>query len=40
MLYNWRIEPGCDLDRVKTVFNPAPILSNNFKIMISHRHAA
>ncbi|MFK7976231.1 MAG: cytochrome P450 [Halioglobus sp.] len=40
MLYNWKIEPGCDLDKVKTIFNPAPILSKNFKIRIAHRHAS
>jgi cytochrome P450 len=39
VMYHWKIEQGCDLDKVKTVFNPAPILSNNFKIRISHRHA-
>jgi cytochrome P450 len=40
IMYNWELESGCNLDKVKTVFNPAPVLSDNFKIRITHRQAA
>lgn len=31
ILYHLEITPACDLNAVKTIFNPAPVLSDNFK---------
>lgn len=37
MLYNWQISSACNLSKVKLTFNPAPVLSNNFRIKIKTR---
>ena len=38
ILYHLEITPACDLNTVKTVFNPAPVLSDTFKIRLRLRH--
>jgi cytochrome P450 len=38
ILYNWDLKPACDLKKVKMTFNPAPVLSDNFKIKITRRN--
>ncbi len=37
ILYNWDLSPACDMKKVKMTFNPAPVLSNNFKIKVQKR---
>lgn len=37
ILYNWDIKAACDLKKVKLTFNPAPVLSDNFKIQVQKR---
>lgn len=37
MLYSWNIKSACDLSKVTLCFNPAPVLSENFKISVSKR---
>ncbi|MCG8314593.1 MAG: cytochrome P450 [Pseudomonadales bacterium] len=37
MLYHLDFRAGCDLNKVKVVFNPAPVLSSNFKVRVSLR---
>ena len=39
MLYHLEFRPACDLNKVKVIFNPAPVLSDNFKVRVSLRHA-
>ena len=37
MLYVLKFEAGCDLRKVKLTYNPAPVLSNNFKVKVALR---
>ncbi|MEZ5510662.1 MAG: cytochrome P450 [Gammaproteobacteria bacterium] len=37
MLYYLEITPACHLDKVKTVFNPAPVLSDHFRVNLLQR---
>lgn len=37
ILYHWNLKPACDMKKVKLTFNPAPVLSNNFKISVQQR---
>ena len=37
MLYHLDFKPACNLDKVKVVFSPAPVLSDNFRVKVSLR---
>jgi len=39
LLYLTEVEPACDLDKVRMTFNPAPVLSKNFKVRLRWRRS-
>ena len=38
MLYHLKFKPACNLKKVKVVYNPAPVLSKNFKVKLELRN--